>query len=124
MAKELTMTIETLNFEEKNLVLRGGMGVGGKHFQGLLAAIEKISEVQFMRGISNLWTSVNHVALVVSDVGRSLAFYTDVLGMKQVIRPNFDRYKKKKTADDQFQDNLYFAPLKVRTCTNYSNNKL
>jgi catechol 2,3-dioxygenase-like lactoylglutathione lyase family enzyme len=34
---------------------------------------------------------VNHVALVVSDVGRSLAFYTDVVGMKQIIRPNFDR---------------------------------
>ena len=43
------------------------------------------------RGISKLWTSVNHVALVVSDVGRSLAFYSDVVGMRQVLRPNFDR---------------------------------
>ena len=30
--------------------------------------------------------------LVVSDVGRSLNFYSDVVGMKQVMRPNFDRY--------------------------------
>ena len=43
------------------------------------------------RGVSTLWTSVNHVALVVSDVGRSLAFYSDVVGMRQVLRPNFDR---------------------------------
>ena len=34
---------------------------------------------------------MNHIALVVSDVGRSLTFYTDVVGMKQVLRPNFDR---------------------------------
>ena len=43
------------------------------------------------RGVSELWSSINHVALVVSDVGRSLAFYTDIIGMKQVLRPNFDR---------------------------------
>ena len=43
------------------------------------------------QGLSSLWTSVNHVAIVVSDVGRSLAFYADILGMKQVMRPNFDR---------------------------------
>jgi catechol 2,3-dioxygenase-like lactoylglutathione lyase family enzyme len=50
------------------------------------------TEETFVRGVSNLWSAVNHVAIVVSDVGRSLAFYTDVVGMKQVIRPNFDRY--------------------------------
>ncbi len=43
------------------------------------------------RGVSDLWNVANHIALVVSDVGRSLAFYTDVVGMKQVIRPDFDR---------------------------------
>ena len=42
-------------------------------------------------GVSGLWTSVNHVALVVSDVGRSLTFYSNIIGMKQVMRPNFDR---------------------------------
>ena len=44
------------------------------------------------RGVSGLWTSVNHIALVVSDVGRSLTFYSDVVGMNQILRPNFDRY--------------------------------
>ena len=43
------------------------------------------------RGASNLWSSVNHIAIVVSDVGKSLTFYVDVVGMKQVSRPNFDR---------------------------------
>ena len=43
------------------------------------------------RGVSSLWTNVNHIAITVADVGRSLAFYTDIVGMKQVIRPNFDR---------------------------------
>ena len=44
------------------------------------------------RGVSALWSSVNHVALVVSDVGRSVSFYADIVGMRQVMRPNFDRY--------------------------------
>ena len=43
------------------------------------------------RGVSDLWSVVNHIALVVSDVGRSLQFYTDVVGLKQILRPNFDR---------------------------------
>eukprot|EP00095_Tigriopus_kingsejongensis_P008231 maker-scaffold591_size129331-snap-gene-0.20 protein:Tk08231 transcript:maker-scaffold591_size129331-snap-gene-0.20-mRNA-1 annotation:"lactoylglutathione lyase" len=46
----------------------------------------------FVRGVSNLWAKVNHIALVVSDVGRSLQFYTDVVGMRQILRPNFDRH--------------------------------
>ena len=44
------------------------------------------------RGVSDLWTNVNHIAIVVSNVGKSLSFYTDVIGMKQVLRPDFDRY--------------------------------
>ncbi len=47
------------------------------------------------RGVSSLWNTVNHVAIVVSDVGRSLSFYTDIIGMKQVQRPNFDRFVSK-----------------------------
>ena len=35
-------------------------------------------------GVSDLWKNVNHVAIVVSDIGRSDAFYSGVLGMKQV----------------------------------------
>ena len=42
-------------------------------------------------GVEGHWSSVNHIAIVVSNVGRSLAFYTNVVGMKQVMRPNFDR---------------------------------
>jgi catechol 2,3-dioxygenase-like lactoylglutathione lyase family enzyme len=38
-----------------------------------------------------MWASMNHIALVVADVGRSLQFYADVVGMKQIGRPNFDR---------------------------------
>jgi len=44
------------------------------------------------RGVSDLWKTVNHIALVVSDVGRSVAFYSGVLGMKQILRPDFDRF--------------------------------
>ena len=43
------------------------------------------------RGIGGEWSAVDHVALVVSDIGRSLHFYTEVVGMKQIIRPDFDR---------------------------------
>ncbi len=53
------------------------------------------AEKELERGVSSLWTSVNHIALVVSDVGRSLTFYTDVVGMTQVLRPNFDRSDNK-----------------------------
>jgi len=44
------------------------------------------------RGIGDLLRSVNHVALIVSDVGRSLAFYTEILGFQQIQRPNFNRH--------------------------------
>ena len=43
------------------------------------------------RGVGRLWSAVNHIAIVVRDVGRSLQFYTDVVGMKQIMRPDFDR---------------------------------
>ena len=60
-------------------------------FHEIYQKIYPIIDDALVRGVSNLWSAVNHVAIVVSDVGRSLAFYTDVVGMKQVIRPNFDR---------------------------------
>lgn len=44
------------------------------------------------RGLGNLVLSINHIALIVSDVGRSTAFYTEVLGLQQIHRPNFDRH--------------------------------
>ena len=43
-------------------------------------------------GVSDQWKSVNHIALVVADVGRSATFYGGVLGMKQIMRPDFDRH--------------------------------
>jgi catechol-2,3-dioxygenase len=43
------------------------------------------------RGVAGLWKGVNHIAIVVNNVGTSLAFYTDIVGMQQVRRPNFDR---------------------------------
>jgi len=43
-------------------------------------------------GLSDLIVRVNHIALVVQDIGESLAFYTSVLGFHQIDRPNFDRH--------------------------------
>ena len=45
-----------------------------------------------MRGVRNWWVNVNHIAIVVADIGTSLSFYTDVVGFEQVMRPDFDRY--------------------------------
>ena len=48
-------------------------------------------KVEKARGVSDLWADANHIAIVVKDVGKSLQFYTDVVGMKQILRPDFDR---------------------------------
>ena len=37
-------------------------------------------------------TEVNHIGLIVSDVGKATDFCADVLGLQQVKRPNFDRH--------------------------------
>lgn len=37
-------------------------------------------------------SAVNHIAFIVSDVGKSSTFYSEVLGLQQVKRPNFDRH--------------------------------
>ena len=42
-------------------------------------------------GLKNYWSTVNHIALVVTDIGKSLGFYAGTIGMTQVIRPDFDR---------------------------------
>ena len=55
-----------------------------------LSSLKK--EVSEKMDLFNFWSSVNHLAIVVSDVGRSLSFYTNVIGMKQVMRPDFDRH--------------------------------
>merc|ERR1711862_385787 len=43
-------------------------------------------------GLRNYWSNVNHVAIVVTDIGRSVNFYSGVIGMNQIIRPDFDRH--------------------------------
>ena len=56
---------------------------------------EDEEEAMVVRGVSKLWGEVNHIAIVVSDVGTSLQFYTDIIGMRQIMRPNFDRFAVK-----------------------------
>ena len=46
------------------------------------------------RGVADLWNDINHIAIVVKDVGVSLSFYTQVIGMTQIMRPDFDRLVK------------------------------
>jgi catechol 2,3-dioxygenase-like lactoylglutathione lyase family enzyme len=41
-----------------------------------------------MAGVKGL----SHIALIVSDVGLSTYFYSNILGLEQVKRPNFDRH--------------------------------
>eukprot|EP00929_Paragymnodinium_shiwhaense_P113772 TRINITY_DN82079_c0_g1_i1.p1 TRINITY_DN82079_c0_g1~~TRINITY_DN82079_c0_g1_i1.p1 ORF type:complete len:541 (-),score=119.22 TRINITY_DN82079_c0_g1_i1:241-1863(-) len=44
------------------------------------------------KGIGDAIDRVNHIALIVEDVGRALSFYTEVMGFQQIRRPNFDRH--------------------------------
>jgi len=44
------------------------------------------------RGLGDLLTVANHIAITVSDVGRALWFYSDIIGFQQIRRPNFDRH--------------------------------
>ena len=56
--------------------------VGGLHWNPL----------EERRGLGDLIVKANHIAIIVSDVGRSLSFYVDILGLQQIRRPNFDRH--------------------------------
>lgn len=42
--------------------------------------------------MGDLLRRANHLAIIVEDVGRSLAWYSDIIGFQQVWRPNFDRH--------------------------------
>lgn len=44
------------------------------------------------RGLGWQVQKLNHVGLVCADIGKSVAFYSDVIGLQQIMRPNFDRY--------------------------------
>merc|ERR1712137_707990 len=43
-------------------------------------------------GLGEVLYKANHIALIVSDVGRSAAFYSDVIGLQEIRRPDFDRH--------------------------------
>lgn len=44
------------------------------------------------KGLGTVIYKANHIALIVSDVGKSAAFYSDVIGLQQIRRPDFDRH--------------------------------
>jgi len=44
------------------------------------------------RGLGWQIRKLNHIGLVCADIGTSVAFYSDVIGLQQIHRPNFDRY--------------------------------
>jgi len=43
-------------------------------------------------GLGEVVHKSNHIAVIVSDVGRSADFYANVIGLQQIRRPNFDRH--------------------------------
>jgi len=43
-------------------------------------------------GLGEVIRKTNHIAIIVSDVGRSAEFYSKVIGLQQIRRPNFDRH--------------------------------
>ncbi|CAJ1364817.1 unnamed protein product [Effrenium voratum] len=84
--------------------LAGGATAAG-FFENKLAAMQKeLKDAQEeekeqlhwdkkqVRGLGDLLRRVNHLAIIVEDVGRSLAWYSDIIGFQQIQRPNFDRH--------------------------------
>jgi len=43
-------------------------------------------------GLGEVLYKANHIAIIVSDVGRSADFYANVIGLQQIRRPDFDRH--------------------------------
>jgi len=56
------------------------------------AAIKEMMKPENRAGVGPYLGRVNHIALIVSDVGRSVKFYSEILGLPQINRPNFDRH--------------------------------
>lgn len=50
------------------------------------------SDEREKRGLGSYVHQVNHIALIVSDVGKSAEFYSNVMGFRQIRRPNFDAH--------------------------------
>ena len=59
-------------------------------FETRLKFISYFEKARLFSG--DLIYKANHIALTVSDIGRSLYFYSDILGLQQIKRPNFDRH--------------------------------
>jgi len=66
------------------------MEVGGE--SATEAAIKEMMKPENRAGVGPYLGRVNHIALIVSDVGRSVKFYSEILGLPQINRPNFDRH--------------------------------
>ncbi|CAF1461691.1 unnamed protein product [Adineta ricciae] len=69
----------------------------GYHCKRPSSIVERSSSLHWnpsieRRGLGNLITRLNHIAITVYDVGRSVSFYVDVLGFQQIRRPSFDRH--------------------------------
>ena len=60
--------------------------------QGSEAEFLHWSKTRELCGIGTVLKKCNHIAIIVSDVGRSAQFYSDVVGLEQIRRPNFDRH--------------------------------
>merc|ERR1712137_134702 len=45
-----------------------------------------------IRGLGEVLYKMNHIAIIVSDIGRSTDLYANVIGFQQVRRPDFDRH--------------------------------
>ena len=43
---------------------------------------------------------VNNMAIMVSDLSKSLNFYTNIIGMERVESPHFDRFAVKELTSD------------------------
>jgi len=59
---------------------------------GTEAVIKDMMKPENRAGVGPYLGRVNHIALIVSDVGRSAKFYSEILGLPQINRPNFDRH--------------------------------
>lgn len=98
----LTEFGQQLNDEEVDEMMRvadadGDGKINFKEFTDFMKKLRtcptrKLSQTVVNPGVSDLWSAVNHIALVVSDIGRSCAFYSGKLGMQQIMRPDFDRH--------------------------------
>jgi len=91
--KSLMQEIEDLARENSELKKRNAeqeREVGGNI--GHEAVIKELMRPENRAGVGPYLGRVNHIALIVSDVGRSTEFYSKILGLPQINRPNFDRH--------------------------------